>query len=71
MLTSEDLKVALKNKAPIVCEDKNGVIEYARATAVIYKYNDKTGNIEVSVKLLDKNGKTAVEALAKSLRFKE
>lgn len=71
MLTSDELKKALRGKTPLICQDRHGTIEYERATAIIYKLDEDTGNIVITVRLKDKNGNTYVEAKASDLTLKE
>ena len=65
-MTSEEAKIALQNKSPVVC----GGIEYKRLTAIIYRYSDK-GKFLVSAELLDKNENSVTIAQMKDVKIKE
>lgn len=71
MLTADELKQALRKEVPVICDDYHGRIEYKCITAIIYKFDKKTRNISVTVRMLDKNGKTEVEAKPEYLTLKE
>ena len=65
-MTSDEAKVALRDRTPVVC----GGIEYKRITAITYRYNDK-GQFLISAELLDKRENSVTVARMEDVKLKE